>query len=451
MTAAHDGDHGGDKGRPLTHRAVLGIAVPVVLSNLTTPLLGLVDTAVMGRLPDPKYIGAVALGGLLFTFLYWAFGFLRMGTTGLTAQALGADDAGELRATLGRALGIAGVAGMALILLQAPIGWAAFTLLEGTPEVEALAQDYYAIRIWSAPAALANYALLGWFIGMQRAGTALVLQLILNGTNAGLDLLFVMGFGWEVEGVALGTLMAEVTAMVCGLVLAAAPLRRLAGSWSRAVLLDWPKIRRTVAVNRDIMIRTLFLMFGFAFFTAQAAAAGNVVLAANAVLMQFVSLAAFFLDGFAFSAEALVGRALGGRTRALLLQAVRLSTIWSGGLAFGLAAVFALGGGYFIDFLTVDAEVRSAARIYLWWAVALPPLSFACYQLDGIFIGATHTREMRDASIASLACFLAAWWLLLPFGNHGLWASLLIFNLMRGVLLGWFYPALVRSVPVSAS
>ena len=431
---------------PVTHRTVLAIAVPVVLSNLTTPLLGLADTAVMGQLGGPQYIGAVAVGGLIFNFMFWAFGFLRMGTTGFTAQAYGADDGDEVRAALGRALVLAGVAGIALIVLQWPFEQIAFWLIDGSADVEALAGDYYAIRIWSAPAALTNFALLGWFIGLQRARTALVLQLILNGVNIGLDVFFVIGLGWGVAGVALGTMIAEVTAAGCGLALAAMSLRGIAGGWSRTALLDWPRLARTIIVNRDIMARTLLLMFAFAFFVAQSAVAGNVALAANAVLMQFVFFAAFFLDGFAFAAEALVGQALGAKTRRAFDQAIKLSSLWSGGFAVLLSLGFGILGPWFIDFLTIDLAVRAAARDYLWWAAILPVVSFACYQLDGVFIGATRTADMRDAAVLSLAVFLIVWWALLPFGNHGLWAALMIFNAVRAIFLGRYYPALARSV-----
>lgn len=431
---------------PVTHRTVLAIAVPVVLSNLTTPLLGLADTAVMGQLGGPKYIGAIAVGALIFNFLFWAFGFLRMGTTGFTAQAYGADDGNEVRAALGRALVLAVVAGIGLIALQWPLERIAFWLIDGSADVEILAGDYYAIRIWSAPAALINFALLGWFIGLQRARTALILQLILNGINVGLDIFFVMGLGWGVTGVALGTAIAEVTAAACGLALAAMSLHSIAGHWSRTALLDWPRLARTITVNRDIMARTLLLMFAFAFFTAQGAAAGNVALAANAVLMQFVFFAAFFLDGFAFAAEALVGQALGAKARRTFDQAVKLSSLWSGGFAVLLSLGFVVLGPWFIDFLTIDLTVRAAARDYLWWAASLPVVSFACYQLDGIFIGATRTADMRDAAALSLIMFLLVWWALLPFGNHGLWAALTIFNAVRAIFLGRYYPALVRSV-----
>lgn len=430
----------------VSHRAVLAIAVPIVISNLSTPLLGIADTAVMGRMGDPKYIGAVAIGALIFTMVYWTFGFLRMGTTGLTAQARGAEDGEEIRAALGRALLIAGAVGIALIALQWPIRFAAFALLDGGEEVERLARAYFDIRIWSAPFALANYALTGWFIGLARANIALVLQVFLNLVNIFFNILLALVLGWGVAGIAAGTLIAEVTAALLGFALAARTLRAYPGIWTKARLFDAARLARTVAVNRDIMIRTVVLMFSFAWFTAKSAAAGTVTLAVNSILLQFVTVSAFFLDGFALAAEALVGKATGALDRASFDLAARLSTLWAGGMSALLTLGIFLFGGAAIDFLTVDSEVRAAARIYLSWAAMLPVLSVWCYQLDGIFIGATRSAEMRNAALASSAMFLALWWLLAPFGNHGLWAALTGFNLMRAASLGFYYPRLRRGL-----
>ncbi len=431
---------------PLTHRAILAIALPVMISNVSTPLIGVVDTGVVGQIPDPVYIGAVALGSLVFTFLFWAFGFLRMGTTGLTAQALGAGDTDELVAGLGRALMIAISAGVGLVLLQWPIGEAAFVLLDGSPRVEQLARDYFDIRIWSAPAAFANFALLGWFIGLGRTDIGLVLQLVLNLTNMSLDALFVLGFGWDVTGVALGTLLAEVVAAAIGLAVAARHLRRFGGSWRMDRLLVPARLRRTIAVNGDIMIRSLALVFVFAWFMAEGARQGNVILAANAVLMHFISVAAYFLDGLAFAAEALVGRAVGASHRAGLRAAARMTTLWSAGVAVAISLVLTLLGTLFIDTLTVDAASRAAARTYLPWAAAAPLLGVWAFQLDGIFIGATRSVDMRNAMLTSLAIFLAAWWLLTPYDNHGLWAALYVHYVARIGTLSYYYPRLVRSV-----
>ncbi|MEQ9518978.1 MAG: MATE family efflux transporter [Parvibaculum sp.] len=431
---------------PLTHARVLGVALPIVAMGMSTPLLGIVDTAIIGRLGDPALIGAVAVGALIFTFLFWTFGFLRMGTTGLTAQALGADDNEEIRAAFGRAFFIALVAGSLLLSLQYPLRLAAFQLVQGSAEVEAYARTYFDIRMWSAPFTLTNYAVLGWLVGMQRTRLAMVLQIFLNGLNAGLDALFVLSFGWGVEGIALGTIMAEIATALCGLGLIAFLLRVRGGHWNWHLVLDPPKIARTLSVNRDIMLRTLLLLAAFSFFTMEGARAGDVTLAANAILMQFVSFSAFFLDGFAFAAEALVGAAIGAKSRAKFHETVRLTGLWSflASLALGFGFLFA--GGLWVDFLTTSEPVRAVARDYLPWAALLPIVSVACFQLDGIYIGATRSRDMRSAAFLSTASFFFFWWLLLPFGNHGLWAALMGFNISRAVTLLRTYPQLVRGI-----
>lgn len=431
----------------VTHRAILSIAVPIMISSVSTPLLGVVDTAVMGRIPDPAYIGAVALGALIFNFLFWGFGFLRMGTTGLTAQALGAGDSVEIRASLGRAVLIALAVGAGLIALQWPIRELAFSLIDGSAQVEALARDYYGLRIWAAPATLTNYAVLGWFIGLGRARIALALQLILNLTNIALDAFFVLGLGMGVNGVATGTLIAEVVAAFAGLAIAARHLRGLGGRWNFARLVKPERLRRTVAVNSDIMIRSVALIFVFAWFMAQGARHGDTILAANAVLMNFIAVAAFFLDGLAFSAEALVGRAIGGASRKGLTAAASMTTWWAGGIALLASLLFAAVGAMAIDALTVDPAVRVAARAYLPWAIASPLVGVWCFQLDGIFIGATRTAQMRNAMLLSLAIFLVAWRVLAPLGNHGLWAAFYVHYAARAMTLLYQYPALVRSIP----
>jgi len=431
----------------ITHRAVLSIAVPIMLSNVSTPLLGIVDTGVVGQVPEPTYIGAVALGALVFNFVFWAFGFLRMGTTGLTAQALGAGDPNEIRASLGRAAVIALVVGLVLIALQWPIREIAFLLIEGSPRVEELARSYYDIRIWAAPATLLNFALLGWFIGLGRARMALILQLVLNITNMALDVLFVLGLDLGVQGVGLGTLLAEMIAAAVGLAIAARHLRHLGGRWGWAHLRAGERMRRTLAVNRDIMIRSAALIVAFAWFMAHSASQGDTILAANAVLMQFVTFAAFFLDGLAFAAEALIGKAVGASDRTGLSAAARLTTGWAAGVAGAACVVFAVAGGVIIDLLSVDESVRATARVYLPWAILTPLVSVWAFQLDGIFVGATRTAEMRNAMLAALAIFLFAWWLLTPLRNHGLWAALYVLYAARAGTLAYYFPALVRSVP----
>ena len=430
----------------ISHRSVLALALPIMLSNVSTPLLGAVDTAVVGQIPDPAYIGAVALGSLVFTFVFWAFGFLRMGTTGLTAQALGAGDTEGVANCLGRSLLISLAVGGALILLQWPIREIAFALIDGSTRVEALARQYYDVRIWAAPATLANYALLGWFIGRGRTDIGLVLQLLLNTVNMLLDVFFVLGLGWDVRGVAAGTLIAEYCAAGIGVMIALRQVRSMGGRRSFAGLLDWLQLRRTLIVNGDIMVRSLALIFVMVWFMAQGAQQGDERLAANAVLMQFISVSAYFLDGLAFAAEALVGRAIGAAQRAGLIAAARLTSLWAVLVSAVLSLVLLFAGDGLIDLLSVDTGVRTAARVYLPWA-ALAPLAGVCaFQLDGIFIGATRTADMRRAMLFSLLVFMLAWWLLRPWGNHGLWAAFYVHYLARAVSLGWYFPGLVRSV-----
>ncbi len=431
----------------ITHRSILAIAAPIMISNLSTPLLGVVDTGVIGQTPDASLIGSVALGALVFSFVFWAFGFLRMGTTGLTAQAFGADDSEEIRGSLGRALIIALIIGVCLIVLQWPIQAVAFWLLEGTERVESLARHYFEIRIWAAPATLANYALLGWFIGLGKARVALSLQLVLNVSNMLLDAWFVLGLGMGVAGVATGTVIAEYLAAVVGLLIATPQLRMYGGRWEFRQLFEPHRFARTMAVNRDIMIRSLSLIFAFAWFVAQGAKLGETVLAANAVLMHFVSVSAYFLDGFAFAAEALVGRAVGAASRAKLSQAARMTTWWAAGVALVASLCLVILGAKLIDILTVEPGVRLVARDYLLWAALAPLVGVWCFQLDGIFIGATRTADMRNAMLISTVIFLLAWYLLRPFANHGLWAALYIHYAARGVTLLHYFPDLRRSLP----
>lgn len=427
----------------LSYGRVLAISLPIILSNVTTPLLGIGNTAAIGQLGEAHLIGAVAIGATIISLVFWAFGFLRMGTTGLTAQAAGAGDTGETSAVLGRALLIAGAAGCGLILVQAPLGWLSFSLMEASPAVESEAARYVAIRIWSAPFALANYALLGWFIGLGRTRTALLLQVGLNGVSILINIAFVSLAGWGVSGVAFGTLIAEALAAVSGLVLAWRILSRQGARMPWSSVLDRDGLRRMTGVNADLMVRTLCLLFAFTFFTAQAARTGDVVLAANEVLLQFLSVSAYLLDGFAFATEVLTGRAIGAARKEIFREAVRLSSVMAVALSAAIAASYALAGGALIDAMTTNAEVRQAARLYLPWTVAAPLIGVVCFQLDGIFIGATRTRVMRNMMLLSLAIFFAAWAVLTPaYGNHGLWASLMVFFIARGVTLAVHYPAL---------
>jgi len=425
----------------LTHRRVLAIALPIVLANLTVPLLGLVDTAVVGQLGEAAPIGAVGLGAIILTSVFWVFGFLRMGTTGLVAQAHGAGDAAESGAVLKRGLLIAGAAGLALIALQAPLIWAAFRIAPASPEVEALTRAYLDIRIWGAPATIAAYALTGWLIAVERTRGVLVLQLVMNGLNVGLDIWFVLGLGWGVEGVAWATLIAEYTGLALGLWLCAS-----AFTGPKGRILDGPRLKRMAVVNSDIMLRSILLQGSFTAFVFLSAGQGDEALAVNQILIQFMQVTAYLLDGFAFAAESLVGQAVGAKAASRLTRAVRLTSIWGVGGAAALALLFALGGGPAIDVMTTAPELQQKARIFLPWVVAAPLIGIASWMFDGIFIGATRTREMRNAMVASVAVYALALWLLWGWGNHGLWASLMVLNVARGVLMALYYPRIPESL-----
>lgn len=424
----------------ITHGRVLRIAGPIVLSNATVPLLGAVDTAVVGQLGDAASLGAVGIGAVILATLYWAFGFLRMSTSGLAAQAHGSGDRGERSAVLLRALIVGAVAGLGLVLVQGLLFNAAFGVAPASAQVEGLARDYLAIRIWGAPATIALYALTGWLVGLERTRGVLVLQLWQNGLNIGLDLWFVLGLGWGVPGVALSTLIAEWTGLALALWLA----RDAFGPALReglARLGDGPAIRLMFSASRDIMGRTVLLQLSFTSFVFLGARFGDVTLAANQVLMQFLEITAYALDGFAFAAEALVGQAIGARSAGQTRAAGRICMQWGLGGAAGLALAFALTGPLIIDLMTTAPDVRETARAYLPWLVAAPVIGVAAWIYDGIFIGALMTRDMLRAMLVSVAVYVLALLVLVPAaGNHGLWAALMVLNATRTLTLWRLYP-----------
>ncbi|MBI4725011.1 MAG: MATE family efflux transporter [Rhodomicrobium sp.] len=416
----------------------------MILSNATVPLVGIADTAVIGQLNDPALIGGVALGSTIFAMLFWAFGFLRMGTTGLTAQAVGAGNPAEVAANLYRALVLAAVGGALLFALHVPAIVLTLKLMGGRARVQTATGDYFGLRILSAPATLANYALTGWFIGLARAKLAFMLQLFLNAVNIALAVVFVLLAGKGVQGAAMAAVCAEYAAVAASLFIAARLLRGSKGA--RAIIFEPHAFKKLIAVNGDIMIRTVCLLFAFTFFAAQGARLGDVALAANSVLRSLSDLSAYVLDGFAFAAEVLVGQAAGARSLPRFRQAVFLSSAWAGALALFVSAAFWAGGVLLIQFMTSTPSVREAAYQFLPWAVITPIAGVACFQLDGIFIGATRTADMRNMMIVSLALFLAAWAVLTPaFGNHGLWASLIVFYAVRALTLGARYRALEKA------
>lgn len=429
------------------NRRVWLLAGPIILSNITVPLIGVVDTAVVGHLPEPHHIGAVAVGALIFNYLFWSFGFLRMGTTGLAAQAAGAGDLEEVRSTLARAMLMAGALGLIAILLQKPILDFALWAIGGSPAVAAEAGDYFLIRIWSAPAALAKFALIGWFLALQKAKVTLLMQLAMNLVNLVLDLLFVLGWGWGVEGVAVASVIAEYAGLALGLLIARRLLAEMGGDFRRARILDAAALRKMIVVNRDIFIRTLCLLTAFGYVTAKGAAMGDVTLAANAVMLQFQSLMAYALDGFAHAAEVLVGRAVGQRDRGVLRAAVRASFLWALIFAVLFSLFWVAGGPVLIRLLTGIEAVRATAYALLPWAIASPLVSVWGYTYDGVFLGATRTVEVRNAMILCLALCIGAGELLIPhWGNAGLWSAFMLFMVARGATLAAYYPRIGRDL-----
>nr|WP_245223434.1 MATE family efflux transporter [Ruegeria sp. HKCCSP346] len=435
-----------DTSAPITHRRVLKIAVPIVLSNATVPILGAVDTGVVGQMGEAAPIGAVGIGAVILSTVYWIFGFLRMGTTGMAAQARGAGDTVETRALLMRGLILGGAAGLFFILAQVAVFAGAFALSPASPEVEALTRSYLEIRIWGAPATIALYAVTGWLIAVERTRGVFILQVWMNGLNIGLDLWFVLGLGWGVEGVAIATLIAEWTGLALGLWLCRDGFADgIWRDWAR--VFDAARLRRMLQVNGDIMLRSVLLTGSFTTFLFVGSDLGDVNLAANQVLLQFLEITAFALDGFAFSAEALVGGAVGARDRYQVRRASVMASQWGVGGALLLAAVFFAAGPALIDLMSTSPQVREAGREYLFWAAIAPVIGVASWMFDGIYIGATWTRAMRNAMIQSVAIYVVALFMLVPvFGNHGLWAALMVLNIARGVTMGWRYPKLEAQV-----
>ena len=429
---------------PLTHRRVLKIALPIMIANATVPILGAVDTGVVGQMGEAAPIGAVGIGAIILSALYWLFGFLRMGTVGLTSQAHGAGDGAEVAALLSRSLMIGLAAGLALVVLQVPLFAGAFRVSPASPEVEGLARDYMAIRIWSAPAAIALYGITGWLIAQERARAVLVLQLWMNGVNVALDLWFVLGLDWGVEGVAIATLIAEWSAFGLGLWLCRAAFASPAWrDWVR--IFDRVILRRMMAVNRDILLRSVLLQAMFVSFLFFGADFGDVTLAANQVVVQFLHITAHALDGFAFAAEAFVGQAMGARARARLRRGAILTSGWGVVCVLVLSLGFAVLGGGLIDVMSTSEAVRAEARVYLPYVVIAPLIGIAAWMLDGIFIGATRAADMRNMMAVSFAVYCVAVAVLVPlWDNHGLWLALLVSFVARGVTLGLRYPALER-------
>jgi MATE family multidrug resistance protein len=427
----------------VTTAQVFAIAGPAMVANLTTPLIGIVSTTAIGRLGDAAMLGGVAMASVLFDCMFWLFGFLRMSTVAFTAQSLGAGETQELRAILVRGLIVASLVGAALIALQIPLAAVLLGAMGGSENVTRAAKTYFTIRIWSAPLALANYVVLGWLIGQARAKLALTTQVTINATNMVATVLLVLVFDLGIAGAAIAAVIAEGAGLLLG-ILVAQHLSRGQSALSRATLFDRTKLMRMLSVNRDILIRTAALIAAFLFFTAQGARAGDVTLAANAVLNNFLMISGFFLDGLANAAEQLCGRAYGARDKNAFAGAVKLVVTWGFGFALAVAACFLLFGPALIDIMTASVDVRRIARDYLPFVIFAPLLGVFAFAYDGIYIGATWARDMRNLMLLSLLIFLTAWFALRSFGNAGLWGAFLVHYAARGGLQALRYPALLK-------
>ena len=430
----------------LTHKRILGVAIPIVLANVTIPILGAVDTAVVGQMGLAAPIGAVGIGAIIISAIYWLFGFLRMGTTGLTAQAIGANDQAETSALLVRGVIIGLVAGLILIITQVPLFSGALGLAPASIEVESLAQEYLKIRVYSAPAAIAIFGITGWLIAKERTRAVLALLLLVNTVNITLDFVFVLKLGWGVEGVAFATLIAEWFGLLFGLWLAREGFKN--GYWRNWIqIFDRARLIKMAKVNSDILIRSVLLEIAFVSFLFLGSSFDDATLAANQVLIQFLNITAYAMDGFAFAAEALVGQALGAKNRGLFRKSAIMTSQWGFGLVIVMAIIFAVFGSNIIDVMTTAENVREVSREYLPWMVLAPLVGAASWMLDGIFIGATRTADMRNMMFISFCVYLLTLAILLPrYENHGLWASLIIFSIARGVTLGYKYPKLETSI-----
>jgi MATE family multidrug resistance protein len=428
---------------------VVALAAPMMLAHLTEPMLGLIDAAVIGRLGAVPLLGAVAVGAILFDILFWGLGSLRLATAGLTAQAHGAGDDREVARALARALAVAGLLGLAIIALQAPIMALAFRLMETSPAVTEAARTYVSVRIWSAPFALANYAILGSLVGRARTDLGLGLQVFINLAKIGLTLVAVPVLGLGIGGAAAATLAAEIVGTLAGL----AVLARIGGlprGLARAEVLQAGAMRRMLLVNRDVAIRSITLLVAFAFFTAQGARAGDLTLAANAVLYNIFLFGSYFLDGFATAAEQLCGQAVGARDERGFRTVVRLALALSLGTGLAVTALVLVGGGAFIDFVSTNPQVRDAARAFLPFAALAPLVGAMAFAFDGIYVGATWTRAMRDLMLLSFALYLATFYAASGWSNAGLWTAFLAFLGVRGIGQALLYPRLARRTFASA-
>ena len=425
---------------PVNSRVVVGLAVPMTLAYLSTPLLGIVDTAVIGQLSDAALIGGIAVGAVIFDIIFGGFNFLRSGTTGLTAQALGRNDRKEQQ--------LAVSLGLLTIALSKPFLETGLYFIKPSAAVDQAVRTYFTIRVLATPFSLVNYAVLGWYLGLGKSGTGLLLQTILNGLNMAFNATLVLYYDFGVAGIAWGTFMAEALVAIAGCVMVQRQIgKRFEAEErpSRQRVFERVSLMRMFTLNRDIMIRSFGLLFAYTFFTAQGARQGDLLLAANAILIHFFLTGGYFLDGLAVAAEQLGGRALGANYREGFVKTVRLTTLWGFAMASVLALLFWTGGPWLIDIMTTEPDVRQLARSFLPFAAMTPIIGVLAFIMDGVFIGATWSRDMRNMMLASLLLYLATWWVLTPlYGNNGLWIAIWVFLAARGFSLWWISRRRIR-------
>jgi len=423
------------------NRSILKLAVPNIISNITVPLLGLVDLALMGHLNSEVYIGAIALGGVIFNFIYWSFGFLRMSTSGFTAQSYGENNQSESITILIRALIVTGIISVLILIFQAPIAWASFKVIGGSTEVETLANEYFRIRVWAAPAALSLFVFSGWFLGMQNARYPMIIAIAVNMVNIILSMFFVFVLKMNSNGVALGTLISQYVGLILAIVLLLRKYASLLPLATKARIVDVKFMINFFKVNTDIFIRTLCIIIVFTFFTSKSASQNDTILAVNSILLQFLMFFSFFIDGFAFAGEALVGKFIGAKEFKSLKKVVKLLLYWGAGLAVAFTLVYLAGVNPLLKLLTSQKTVIDAAQPYLFWIILVPVASIGSFIWDGIYIGATASRPMRNSLlISTFFIFAPVYYFLYPYwNNHALWLGMLLFMLSRGLILAILY------------
>ena len=417
------------------NHSILRLAIPNIISNITVPLLGLVDMMLMGHLNSVAYIGAIGLGGTIFSVMYSIFSFMRAGTTGFTAQAYGGNDQQEISYAFYRSMGIALIATVLVLSLQRPIEWMAMQLLNGSDEVLRYTSDYFRVRIWAAPAVLSLYTFNGWYIGMQNTTIPMVIAILINVVNIGLSVLFVNVFHLGVVGVALGTVIAQYTGLLTAIIFMLSKYRHYLVPIKREILLQADKLKRFFKVNTDFMIRSILLVLTIAFFTNQSAKLGDDILAVNMILMQFFYIFSYFTDGFAYAGEALVGRFTGAHDLINLKRTIKYLLLWGVGLSVPFTLLYWAFPEAFIHLISDQPGIAEQARPYYIYMILIPVVTFAAFLWDGIYIGATAAKEIRNTMIiASILVFLPAWFILMPlYGNHGLWIAFLLFMVARGL------------------